>query len=493
MDAGRDSLRLGKYKDAIAILSKVPASDSDWIDAQKYLVQAQATIGRYDDAELTARKAAAAKGGAELWNTLGEVLAARGKRAAAETAFVRASAEHASDSLVARLNLAELHYDRGDRDRAMKEFDRFIDIYNAASAGLTSEELVAVARAVEYLGANDPQLFKDALKAYDKAISIDPFNTNAKVRLGELFLRKYNFDEAQKTFEDVLSSNPLNPRALLGAARRLEADGQPGADSLLRASLNVNPAFVEARTLHAEVLLSLEDYAGAQQDVDRALTTNPTAERALAVAAAIKFLTHDQAGFDALRQRALSLNPGDADLYSTLAELVGQVRLYKDAADFARQGVTLDPKDWHAWAVLGNNELRLGKIAEGRASLETSFKGDPYSVWVKNTLDLLDTYKNYDLISSEHFQFLIEKDESAILSIYLKDLAEQAYNTFAKKYGYLPPPPVRVEMYRSHADFSVRTVGLAGLGALGVSFGTTLAFDSPAAKDVGPFNWGSTL
>jgi len=39
----------------------------------------------------------------------------------------------------------------------------------------------------------------------------------------------------------------------------------------------------------------------------------------------------------------------------------------------------------------------------------------------------------------------------------------------------------------------VRTVGLAGLGALGVSFGTTLAFDSPAAKDAGPFNWGSTV
>ena len=36
-------------------------------------------------------------------------------------------------------------------------------------------------------------------------------------------------------------------------------------------------------------------------------------------------------------------------------------------------------------------------------------------------------------------------------------------------------------------------VGLAGLGALGVSFGTTLAFDSPAAKDAGPFNWGSTF
>jgi tetratricopeptide (TPR) repeat protein len=48
-------------------------------------------------------------------------------------------------------------------------------------------------------------------------------------------------------------------------------------------------------------------------------------------------------------------------------------------------------------------------------------------------------------------------------------------------------------VYPSHADFSVRTVGLAGLGALGVCFGTVVAIDSPSAREVGKFNWGSTL
>ena len=98
--------------------------------------------------------------------------------------------------------------------------------------------------------------------------------------------------------------------------------------------------------------------------------------------------------------------------------------------------MALDPKNWHAWSVLGLNQMRLGQVAEGRKSLETSFGGDPYNVWVKNTLDLLDTYKNYDLIPSEHFQFMIEKDESAILSVYVKELAEQWWETHA---GELSP------------------------------------------------------
>ncbi|HEY9226289.1 MAG TPA: tetratricopeptide repeat protein, partial [Gemmatimonadaceae bacterium] len=484
----------GKYQEAISILSKVPAADSQWVDAQRYLARTYATTGKYDDAELAARRATTAKGGNAAWNTLGEVLLLRGKRAPAESAFVRAKAEHAPDSLIAQLNLAILQHDRGQRAEAMKAFDRFIDIYNAsAGSDLTSEELVAVGTAVEYLGVDNPDLFKDALKAFERAIATDPMNLDAKIKLGEVLMRKYNTEQAQPVFEEVLQINPLHPRALLGAAKRLQADNQPGGDSLLRASLNINPDYVEARTLHGEMLVDLEDYTAAQVDIDRALKVNPNAERALAVAAAIKFLTHDQAGFEAARQRALSANPGDADFYATLAEIAAHVRLYKAAADFAKQGTALDAKSWQSWATLGMNQMRLGQIAEGRASLEKSFKGDPYNAWVKNTLDLVDTYKNYDVIKSDRFELMIEKSESPILSIYLKDIAERAYSTFAKKYGYNPPPPIRIEVYRNHNDFSVRTVGLEGLGALGVSFGTTLAFDSPAARAGGPFNWASTL
>ena len=145
-DDGREALRTGKYQEAIAVLSKVPQSDSGWMDAQRDLVRAYMTVGKLDDAERVARRGTSARGGRALWNPLGEVLLARGQRAAAESAFVRAGAEHAPDSLTAALNLAVLHYDRGDRARAMKEFDRFIDVYNAtAGAGLESDELVAVA------------------------------------------------------------------------------------------------------------------------------------------------------------------------------------------------------------------------------------------------------------------------------------------------------------------------------------------------------------
>jgi tetratricopeptide (TPR) repeat protein len=489
----RELVRSGKYAEGIAALQKIPRADTTWVPAQRELALALSITGRYDNAETVARQAAATNGGRELWNTLGEILRERGRRAAAESAFVRASADHASDSLTAQLNLAILHHDAGERDRAAREFDHFIDVYNARAASLTSREMTAVAIACRYLGATNPQLFKDALKAFDRAVALDGDDPEPRIALGELFLEKYNGAEAQGTFAGVLAANPSHPRALLGAAKRMIFDGQSGADSLLGRALEVNPEFVDGHVLRARGFLDLEDYAGAQREVDRALAVNPASLDALAVAAAIRFLEGNTAGYETLRRRALALDPHDADFYATMAEVAARIRFYLIAADFARQGVEADDKSAKAHSLLGMNQMRLGRIDEGRKSLEAAFALDPYDVWVKNTLDLLDTFKNYDVIRTERFNIMIEKDESALLSIYLADLTEQAYATFSKKYGYTPPPPIRIEVYRSHADFSVRTVGLAGLGALGVSFGSTLAFDSPAAKDAGPFNWGSTV
>lgn len=426
-------------------------------------------------------------------NALGESLRAHGKIAAAESAFVRAIADHAPDSLTASVNLARLHFDRGERDRAMKEFDRFIDVYNNAGGMLTSKEMTAVAIACQYLGRDRPEMFKDALRAFDRAILLDPANTDAKIDVGELFLEKYNSADAQTAFAEVLAANPKDARALLGEAKRRIFDSQPGADSLLSRALEIQPDLTDARIQRAQMLLEIEEYPLAQKEVERALATNPSSTEALAVLAAIRYVTGDTKGYEEIRQRALALNPSNADFYVTMSSAASRIRLYAVAANFALQGIEADPRNWEAHGLVGMNMLRLGQIKEGRHSLEASFLGDPYNVWVKNTLDLLDTFGNYDEVAEGKFTTMIEKSESQLFSIYLRDLAERAYATFQQHYQFTPPPPVRIEVYKSHADFSVRTVGLAGLGALGVSFGSTLAFDSPAAKDAGPFNWGSTV
>lgn len=489
----RDAERGGRYEEALGAYRGLMRRGEAYPEADRGRVRTLLEVGRYGEAADVARASAAGHpGSAELHRLLGDALARRGRLEDAEAAYRTSVAGGASDRLTAELRLAELGWRRGEHEAAFRALEGVVGAYRALEDP-TARELTAVADALARLGIRDPGRFRDALRLYDEAIDADPGDPTPRVRLGELFLEKYNSREAGPEFEAVLEANPAHPGALLGLARKARFDGVPGAMERVRAALETNPDLVPARTFLARLHLDLEEAEAAAAEARRALEVDPGSLEALAVLAAARHLRGDRSGFEAARDRALSLNPRYAGLFVVAAEAAVRNRLYADAVAFARRGAELDARAWDARALLGLNLLRVGEIEAGRRALEAAFRGDPYNVWVKNTLDLLDTFDRYREVASPRFRFLAEGDEAELLGLYAPALAEEAYDVLAGRYGYRPAGPLRVELYPRHADFSVRTVGLAGMGALGVSFGTVLAMDSPSAREPGSFNWGSTL
>jgi cellulose synthase operon protein C len=485
--ASDELYRTGQYDAAIAALQgrSDPAS-------RRLLVRTLMEVGRYADAEQVALQAGGDTATAGLANVAGELLVMLGRRDEAERLFRQAAASDAADALTARLNLGRVLWSRGARDEALALFDTFIDVYNSGTAR-SPDQLTAVATAVRYLGATDPSLFHDAVRAYEEAGRADARHAESRLLEGELFLEKYNSSDAAALFREVLAVNPRHPRALLGIARARAFEGTSDALSYADSSLAVNPHSPDARALRARLLLGLERFDSAQADARRALTVNPVHAEALAMLGAAALLTGDRRGFDEARRLALAANPASAAFDVAVAEVAGQQRRYAEALEIAQRGAALDSLSWSARAFIGLTHLRLGDAAAARTSLEAAFAGDPYNVWVKNTLDLLDTYPRYVTERTPRFELFLHGDEAGVLSLYMAELAEEAYDALARRYGTEPQRPIRVEVYPRSADFSVRTVGLAGLGALGVAFGNILAMDSPAARDPGTFNWGATL
>ncbi|MGD8895521.1 MAG: tetratricopeptide repeat protein [Acidobacteriota bacterium] len=482
--------RSGRYDAAIAAFEDWSTENPDAPAGHRYWAKTLLEIGRYDEAERVAHRLVDG-GSPELLNVLGEALAARGKLDEADDAFSRAIAAEAADALVAQVNRGQLRERRGD-PRAEADYEALIDAYNART-GLAAEELLAVGVACRQLGPSDPQLYKDALRAFDEAIAADPGDPAPRVARGALYLEKYDSVAARDALKTVLEMNPSHPGALLAMAQTMDFDGDQGALALARRALEVAPSRVETRVWVAEALLELESYDEAIAEAERALETDPSSLEALSVAAGGRYLQGDEAAFGALRDHVLALNPRHADLYSTLAELCVRNRLYEEAVGFAREAVRLDPRSWRGHGTLGVNLLRLGDIEAGRASLETSFAGDPYNVWTKNTLDLLDTFDRYETKRVGRLELFVREEEAALLEPYVAQVADEALEALEGRYGYRVTGPVRIEVFPSHADFSVRTVGLAGLGALGVCFGRVVAIDSPSARPRGEFNWASTL
>ncbi len=395
-------------------------------------------------------------------------------------------------SLKQQVQAAVAQFDAGHRDEAMRGFHALIKAYNER-ASLSAEDVTAVGIAATYLGQDDPQLFKDALRAFGEASRKDPKNPEAHLLAGELLLDKYNSTEAAAEFQDALRIAPNNARALLGMARVADFDHDDKAIKLAEESLKADPNQVGAHVLLARLHVQAEEYAPAAREAEAALKVDARSLDALSALAAVRFLEGNRAAYDTLRARILGQNPRYADLYVTLADMSAMQRKYSVAVDLARQAVKLDPKSWPALGLLGMNLLRVGQIDSARTALEASFKGDPYNVWNKNTLDLLDTFSRYRTTKTPRFEVMLNSSEADVLAPYFVSLANEAYDTLSKRYGYKPDSPVRLEVYPSHADFSVRTLGLPGLGALGVTFGKLIAMDSPSAREKGVFTWGSTL
>ena len=491
LDDIESMLRTGRYEDAISRLEvRTGAGEAAAPRALQLLVEALIATGRYDEAAAAFEGLDPADAG--LGVLRGRVALLDGDREGARQAFESARVARRGEALVASFELARLARDQGAIEQATTGFYAMIDAYNRGAAD-TAEELVAVAEACQWLGRDDPELFKDALRAYDEAVALDPSWPVPRIRLGELFLEKYDSSQARTSIADVLGSNSRHPEALLAMARTMRFDGDPRAAETLDAALEVNPNLIAARVFRARLRLASERFGEAREEAEKAIQADPESLTARTVLAAVEFIEGRDEEFASVRDGILADNPRYADLFNELADASVENRLYPQARDFAAEAVRLDPKSWRGYGLLGQNQLRLGEIEAGKANLERAFAGDPYNVWIKNTLDLVDTFVQYRTIQSEHFEFHIHESEAELLAPYVVELAEEAWAVLVERYRFEPPTPVRVELYPSHADFSVRTVGLAGLGALGVCFGPVLALDSPSARQVGHFNWGATL
>jgi tetratricopeptide (TPR) repeat protein len=450
-------------------------------------VRALADAGRVGEAETMARA-----GGASLAVPLGEVLLLQGKLGAADSAFSAAVRAGATDRRTAEAALAELSARRGDAVAAVRRAGALIAAYERDGASWSADDHTAAGRAYVVLGADDPQAFKAAVRAFEAALALDSSAVEPQLRLGDLFLDKYDAPNARVSYRDALKVAPKHPRALLGLARVLSFEGNPEATAALRASLAANASLAPAHVLLGRLYLDAEEYDSSRTAAARALAVDSTSIDAWALLGATAFLSGDSAEFSRARTRVSALHPRPALFYSEVAEAAARHRRYAEAARLGREGVALDSTMAPALGVLGINQLRLGDIDGGRALLEHAFARDPYHIWYKNTLDLLDELRTFKTIETRRFRIVAPAAEADLLAMYLGPLLEEAYDSLATRYEYQPPTPVRLELYRHHADFSVRTVGLTGLGALGVSFGTVLVMDAPSARDPGSFNFGTT-
>ncbi|MFB3903016.1 MAG: tetratricopeptide repeat protein [Acidobacteriota bacterium] len=507
--AAQALLSQGRYAEALAAYERLAERPDSSGPVRVALLKVLQLTGKYARVEELASQYLQASPNSAFSFWLGKARGAQGKYAEAEAAFRSAMRSESQNGVgdEAALELALLLKETGRLDESRAEFQRLYEQIAADSAKLG---LAAVA-------LQNLEQFQEANSAFRQATETSPEDADIWNAWGRLFLEKYDKANAASVFEDALKAAPNHPDSLAGLAQCLaEEDGQR-AQSLVEKALGVNPNLIEAHLLLAQAAIEAEDFDKAADHIQKALQVNPSSPEVHSCKAVLHFGKREPSALQQEIQAALKTNPHCGPLYENLADYAVTQRFYEQAVDYFRKAIELNPRLWSAYSGLGINLLRLGDEAAAKEALEISYANDRFNVWTVNTLRLIDSFENFDTIEvpagsigsrssaqsaplarrasaqAPDFRIKLHKKESAILRLYVPDLLRQAFETLSAKYAYHPKTPLYLEVFPDHEDFAVRTLGLPGLGALGVCFGPGIVMDSPSARPKGGFHWGSTL
>jgi len=463
-----------------AVLAQAP-------DTERAQLRAYIETGRYIEAEATAKKfLLKTPDNGAVRHELAETLALTGRYTEAITEFERAAkTDNIADKLESNLRRAEILTLIGQEDRAKPIYESFVTYYTEHDPK-TARELTLVARALVHL-----ERYQDANDMYRSAIEADSNYLDAQLGAAELFTQKYAYGDAALFLDDAFKINPNSARAFLAVARNKRLDGDAETTAALTKALAINPNLVDAIALKAGIALEASRIDEASADIDKALKINPRSLEAHSLRAAMLYLQDKD--YEPEVAATLAIGPKYGEVYNTLSHYATITRRTEQAAQFARRATEISPRLWDAHLNLGMALLRLGQMDTGREAVEKAFKGDPFNVWAKNSLDLLDSMRDFKEMKRGPFIIKAAAQESDVLSPYAANLLEEAAAKLTAKYRFTPKGPIIIEIFNNHEDFAVRTLGIPGLGALGVCFGFVIAQDSPSAREAGEFNWGSTL
>jgi cellulose synthase operon protein C len=343
-------------------------------------------------------------------------------------------------------------------------------------------------RAEGYWGVHE---YSQANEEFRAAVGQADGNASYRIRWGRMLHERFNNQDAQDLFKEALQRDRNNAQAFLGMAL-VSADGfDNGAIQWAQRALKADPQMTEAHELLANLALEDSDTAQATAEADAALKLSPEALDAMAVRASIEVLA-DRAPDDWFGKIA-AVNSTYGPGYALVGHHLTLNGRYMEGVDYYRKAVAADPQLWSARSELGVNLMRLGQDKEAREQLQKCYENGYRNDATVNSLRLLDSYKNFVTFKDDTTVLKLHRKEADLLYPYFIAELKRSISVYEQKYRMKLSGPVQVEVYPDHEDFAVRTLGMPGLGALGVTFGNVLAMDSPSGRKPGDFHWASTL
>ena len=504
----------GNYEESRSLyedLAKDPKTKTDAVVGQSRALE---SVGEYDkalDLVETALKDAGGRG--EVTSPLlarqAELLYLRGRlddaQKAADAAVDAAKPEDLA-YFQGRFVRAQVYRDRGDIPKADAEFRWFVRNYTERSnknddikdpdelliVGLAGTENARWHSLSKQFAFILNTLYADAETDADK---VKQPLWQAEYQSGALLLEKYNQPGAVKAFDKALAMNPRAAEALVGkGAASLQKLEIKQADGFADRALKINPRLPAALLLKADVQLTSGEISAALESTEKALAVNPRDEHALARKAACFKAVRKQPDYDAVVKAVQQDDAKPAVFWYDLGQGLEDRRYYDDAIACYEEAAKQQPMLPGPTGALGLLYMRLGREEDAAPLLDKGFEADSYNIRIANMRKVLKHLKDYETIKTDHFVIRFDPKNDDALAHYMAGCLEQIYADLSQKFQHKLDHPILIEVFNNHEMFSGRLIALPDLHTVGACTGRMFAMVSPNGKGISkPFNWARVL
>ncbi len=308
-----------------------------------------------------------------------ETLAARADALAAMNNFddalsaLEAAEQLAPDASGPKLAIARLEYAHKQLDDALRKVEEILrDTPRTDQNGRWADARVLKGQILIDKGDN-----AGALMEMNAALAANPANAAALEERAQLYIAQ---DQDAKANADIKAALAITPRAIapryFQALLLTRAKNFAAADTSLTKYAQGFAAFPRAYLLQAIVKTALGQYEQARAAINLYLAAAPNDLAGEKVEADIMMRMENFAGAADVLERAVLRNPTDAEALEMLGRAFGPINAYRSVEAF-QKAANLDPDSLAAVRGLALDSILMGRDAAGAAGLKKILTAAP--------------------------------------------------------------------------------------------------------------------
>ena len=225
--------------------------------------------------------------------------------------------------------------------------------------------------------------------------------------------QNYNFVDAQKIYEEILSINSTHFETIffLGTLKAQTKKFEE-AKKLLEKAIKIEPEIPDLHNNMGMILREMKDYDQSLISFKKAIQINPKFSVAFNNLGAVYMVLGKIDEAEKNFHRSIELNPNDSDSYSNLGKIYNDQNQTIKAKEFFNKSLELNPKNLQALNNLGNLYKNIGQIENAEKYFYKAIDINPKFFDTYNNLMVM--YERTNL--NDKFKEIIDKSNKIFSS-----------------------------------------------------------------------------